>query len=201
MGTLTEDEIITPAKMEEDDIVPSLIIQVLCLQPEYWSYPTDYLMPQTIPTIRTGHISRLGFYKSSNGLQVRPHIIDVHSSPGNSGATVIAWVPRKDGSVSEPMFLGIVEGFNQEMGSYVPVSSNGIQGQADSLNLVSSEGTTNRMALAFKTIANPNLTDVIPVYDLVNLRDSQEFISAVNWMGQNRPLYDMSILPAVETKK
>jgi hypothetical protein len=163
--------------------------------------PIDYAMPETIPTARFGHLSRLGFYDLGNGkFNVRPHVIDLHSSPGNSGATVLVWVPRKDQQISEPMFLGIVRGFNEEQGSYVPyeapVTNSSVH--QTSINLVSEQnGTANQVAVALKTIANPNLTFIIPVHELVRLKDSKEFIIAANLMLANHQAFEVfDFLPA-----
>ena len=118
-GTFSEDQIVTPTSAEETDVVPGLVVQMFCIQFEYEN-PIDFMMPETFPTTRYGHLSRLGFYKHDNDIDVRSHVIDLHSSPGNSGATVEVLVPRKDGIVTIPMFLGIVQGFSEESGSYVP---------------------------------------------------------------------------------
>ena len=205
MSTVKEDGIVTPEKLSEADIVPGLIVQVICLQPDYWSYPADYLVPETTPTMRVGHLSRLGFQKTSTGIQVRPHVIDVHSSPGNSGASVIVWVPRKDASVSAPMLLGIVQGFYEETGSYKPyrIPLTQTSEQTNTIAFVSANNaTTNRFALALRTLANPNLTLVIPVHELVNLKDSKEFQLAAALMGLNRSQYEQStFLPIADNAK
>ncbi len=175
-------------------ISAGLLVEMFCMQFEYQD-PIDYAMPETIPTTRYGHLSRLGFYDLGNGnFNIRPHIIDMHSSPGNSGATVLVWVPRKDQQISEPMFLGIVRGFNEEQGSYVPyeapVTNSSVH--QTSINLVSEQnGTTNQVAVALKTIANPNLTFIIPIHELVGLKDSKEFIIAANIMLANPQVFEV----------
>jgi len=203
--TMREDLIVTPTNILTANVVPGLIVQMLCMQPGYWSYPADYTDPQNTPTIRVGHLSRLGFKSVSNTAAIRHHVIDIHSSPGNSGATVVVWTPDKDGHISQPMFLGIVHGFLEEGDSYkqyqipLPQAST----QTNTISLVSAESaTTNRFVLAFKTIANPNLTDIIPVHELLGLRDSQEFLSALAMMSQNKARYSFSTtLPIADKGK
>jgi hypothetical protein len=193
-ATFSESQIVTPQNAIENDISAGLLVEMFCMQFEYQD-PIDYAMPETIPTTRYGHLSRLGFYDLGNGnFNIRPHIIDMHSSPGNSGATVLVWVPRKDQQISEPMFLGIVRGFNEEQGSYVPyeapVTNSSVH--QTSINLVSEQnGTTNQVAVALKTIANPNLTFIIPIHELVGLKDSKEFIIAANIMLANPQVFEV----------
>jgi len=196
-----EDQIVTTNAWQCDNIRPGLIVQAICMQPEYLD-PLDFVLPEVYPTIRVGHLSRIGFAKLPNGNVVtRPHVIDLHASPGNSGATVVIHVPRnKDGkSVSEPMFLGVIAGFREETNSYEPYKAPLSPTSQDcTLTLVSKEaGTTNTVALSIKTVANPNLTYVIPAFELGNLRESQDFLAATIIMGQNKARYEMlSILPA-----
>jgi hypothetical protein len=45
------------------------------------------------------------------------------------------------------------------------------------------------MGIAIKTKANPNLTDVVPVQELVGLRDSKEFQAALRMVVLNRQQY------------
>lgn len=118
--TFREDQIVTPAAVNDAGIAPGLLTEVICLQPEYFEFPLDFTRPETRPIVRLGHLSRLGFYQDSTGVQIRPHVIDVHGSPGNSGAAVIVFVPRKDHTVADPMFLGSVGNFREEVGSYTP---------------------------------------------------------------------------------
>lgn len=203
--TIGEDLIVTPTNIITAGVVPGLIVQMLCMQPAYWSYPSDYMNPQNTPTIRMGHLSRLGFQSVSNTVAIRHHVIDIHSSPGNSGATVVVWTPDTDGHISKGMFLGIVHGFFEESDSYrqyqIPLSQTATQ--TNTISLVSAgTATTNRFVLAFKTIANPNLTDVIPVHELLGLKDSQEFLSALAIMAQNKSLYSFSTtLPIADKGK
>jgi hypothetical protein len=144
-----------------------------------------------------GHLSRLGFFQDSTGSQIRPHVIDVHGSPGNSGAAVIVFVPRQDNTVADPMFLRIVGNFREEVGSYTPyqIQITNAMGYAPGLELVSAQDITNRIGIAVKTKANPSLTDIIPVQELVGLRDSKEFQSALITAAQNRQHYVISDWP------
>jgi len=196
-----ETQIVTPQNSTKKDIAAGMMVEMFCMQFEYED-PIDYAMPETIPTARFGHLSRLGFYDLGNGkFNVRPHVIDLHTSPGNSGATVLVWVPRKDQQISEPMFLGIVQGFNEEQGSYVPYEApvTNASVHQTSINLVSEQnGTTNQVAVVLKTKANPNLTFIIPVHELVGLKDSKEFIIAANTMFANPQAFEVfDFLPPV----
>jgi hypothetical protein len=171
-----------------------MIVESFCLQPEFLD-ANDFLGPEVIPTSRIGHLSRLGFYRLSTGTPlIRSHVIDLHSSPGNSGATVLLIVPRKDHSIADYFFLGIVQGFNEELGSYsdyrAPLTN--IPSNITSLRLISANGnTTNVVAISKKTIANPNLTFVTPVHELISLRDSPTFMQAAQYMGAHRDKYEI----------
>lgn len=200
-ATFSESQIVTPQNTLENDISAGMLVEMFCMQFEYQD-PIDYAMPETIPTTRFGHLSRLGFYDLGNGnYNIRPHVIDLHSSPGNSGATVLVWVPKKDQSTSSPMFLGIVQGFNDEQGSYVPYEAPVTNSQVHqtSINLVSEQsGVTNEVAVALKTIANPNLTFVIPVHELVGLKDSKEFqIACAMSFGNPKVFEAFDYLPLI----
>jgi hypothetical protein len=197
---LRESQIVTPSMVDIENIRPGLVVQVLCMQPEYYmAYPSDFLLPATTATIRMGHLSRIGFIKDMSSIQVRPHVIDVHSSPGNSGASVIVYVPRNDASVADLMFLCIIQGFREEAGSYVPYQIPLAQAQdaQASIEFVSAQGATNRMVLAIKTVANPNLTEVIPVHELVSLRDSKEFQAALTFLVTNKTKYEFLTTPSI----
>ncbi len=189
--TFKEDQILTPNNAKERGVSSGLIVQALCMQPEYMD-AIDFVMPETLPTLRIGHLSRPGFYETKEGIHlVRPHVIDMHSSPGNSGATVILLVPKPDNSETQPMFLGIIQGFKEEKGSYVPYDAM-ITNRTEPVSMLlvnQLSGDTNQVALAFKTIANPDLTSVIPVHELVNLRTSHDFLVSVVLMIQNQHLY------------
>jgi len=200
-ASFQESQIVTPQNSIEKEIAAGMMVEMFCMQFEYED-PIDYAMPETIPTARFGHLSRLGFYDLGNGkFNVRSHVIDMHSSPGNSGATVLVWVPRKDQQISEAMFLGIVQGFKDEQGSYVPyeapVTNSSVH--STSINLVSEQnGATNQVAVALKTIANPNLTFIIPVHELVGLKDSREFQMAMGIALVNLKSYEaFDFLPPV----
>ncbi|MGD9873663.1 MAG: hypothetical protein AB7T27_05260 [Kiritimatiellia bacterium] len=191
--SFSEDQIVTPENSDDLQITPGLIVQALCMQPEYMD-ALDFLMPETLPALRIGHLSRLGFYRTPDGARlVRPHVIDMHSSPGNSGATVLVLVPKPDQSLTQPMFLGIVQGFPEETGSYIPYKAplTNLTSESTSMLLVSAErAETNQVALTFKTVANPDLTTVIPVHELVGIRASPAFASAAFIMSTNQKLYE-----------
>ena len=190
-ATSAEGDIVTPSNSIAFDISPGLITQMLCVQFEYLDH-SDFLKPQTFPSMRMGHLARLGFYEEPDGtFAIRPHIIDVHSSPGNSGAAVLINVPSKDFLTSRSLFLGIVQGFNEEAGGYTPYDAP-LKTQGTSITLVSAQtGITNQVAVAIKTIANPNLTFVTPVYELVGLRDSKEFQTALLQLLLNINKYEV----------
>jgi hypothetical protein len=172
-----EKQIVTPETAKIVD--PCMIAVSMCFQPEYLD-AIDFSATGMFPAVRLGHLSRIGFAEMANGVSVvRPHVIDLHSSPGNSGACVMLVVPQtnSDVSVTQFMFLGVVEGFREEQGSYIPYDApvtNKVR--ITNLHLVSAKtGATNSVALAVKTVANPNLTNVIPVHELVGLRNSSDF--------------------------
>lgn len=187
------EQIVTAENAKEEDIRAGLLAQVLCFQPEYLD-PLDWIVPEVFPIIRLGHIARMGFYTSPDGNTIcRPHVIDIHSSPGNSGALVIVWVPATDMSVSKPHLLGIVQGFNEEIGSYQEYKATVTSETADASSLLlvnTATHTTNAVALSFKTVANPNLTYVTPIYELTTLPSSTSFLMAAAMMIQNRNLYE-----------
>lgn len=194
VGTFFERQIFTPTYMASNHISTGLVVLSLCLQPEVME-SIDFAMPQVFPTLRIGHLSRLGFSVLPSGVPfVRSHVIDLHASPGNSGATVIMMVPKDDQSVSQPTFLGIVQGFPEESSSYIPYEApitNSVR-EVPTLCLVNtSRSETNQIALSFKTIANPNLTYIIPVHELVGLWHSESFMKAILVMLANRPRYTL----------
>lgn len=195
-----ESQIVSPALAKEMAIEPGLIVRAICIQPEYIS-PLELAFPEVIPMVRIGHLSRLGFYETSTGQSIIfPHVIDLHSSPGNSGAMVVVNVPKKDSSTTEFMLLGVIQGFLEEQDSYVPydaVITNRAPHET-SLTLVSSDGLTNHVAVSLKTVANPDLSNVIPVHELHGIRDSPDFRIAVNMMSENAKLY--SSLKALPTQ-
>jgi len=194
--TFQESQLVTPQNSTEKDISAGLLVEMCCMQLEYQD-AIDFAMPETIPTARFGHLSRLGFYDLGQGKSsIRSHVIDLHSSPGNSGSTVVVIVPAKgaDHTTSENMFLGIVQGFKDEQGSYVPYEAplTNASTHKTSINLVSEQsGNTNQVAVTLKTIANPNLTYVIPVHELIGLKDSNEFRIAAALMISNSQAYEV----------
>jgi hypothetical protein len=192
VGTFVERQIMTPEYAKTNRVVVGCLALSLCMQPEFLD-PLDFMTPEIQPTLRVGHLSRFGFMTMPDGsTAIRPHVIDLHASPGNSGATVVVMIPRTDRSVSEPSFLGIVQGFAEESGSYRPYEApiSNVVKRIDTLSLVTSNGLqTNQVALSLTAIANPNLTFVIPVHELVNLRNSPLYMSAVQMMVANKSKY------------
>lgn len=199
--TFREDQIVTPNSAHERKITAGLIAQAICIQPDYLA-PLDFLIPEVIPIVRIGHLSRIGFYEHQKGTNtIRPHVVDIHSSPGNSGATVVLYVPVENELKSTPMFLGIIQGFKEEQDAYVPYQAPITNvGTETSLTLLSaSKRTKTKVAIALKTLANPNLSYVIPVYELSTLRNATTFQEAVNFMGNNKNLYEIfNTLPMVQ---
>lgn len=194
-----EGQIVSPETHQKWQLDPGLIVEAISIQPEYLD-PIDFSTPRNLPTVRIGHLSRVGFLKLPNGQwHIRPHVIDMHSGPGNSGASVVLHVPtNKEGTapgtdVCQYMFLGIVMGFKEEIGSYIPYEAlvtNRVK--ETQLNLVTADGgVSNNVAIAIKTVANPNLTYVVPVHELALLRDSEEYKTAVAIMGSNKQNYRM----------
>jgi hypothetical protein len=189
--TFSEDEIVTPSTATNLDISAGLLVEMFCIQFEYLD-KSDYLTPQNSPVLRVGHLSRLGFSTSTDGTTfIRPHVIDIHSSFGNSGAPVLVEVPAKDLSVCRPFFLGVVKGFNDEMGAYVPYDAP-LTNEEAALTLVGKKtGTTNQVAITIRTVANPNLTYVTPVHELFGLRDSPDFQAVLNQAALNQESYEI----------
>jgi hypothetical protein len=101
---------------------------------------------------------------------------------------VLVMVPKADMTTCTPMFLGVVLGFNEEYNSYKEYEAP-LRQHKTTLTLVSEQtGLTNEVALSVKTIANPNLTFVTPVFELVNIRNNREFQEAVlgSWNMESR---------------
>lgn len=198
-ASFTEKQIVTPESASNLKVKPGMLVIALCMQPEY-TEPIDFLLPETFPILRTGHLSRLGFQHLPDNTQViRNHVIDLHSSPGNSGATVLVYVPTTDQKVSQPMFLGIVQGFPEETGSYIPYEAPLTTSSSTNPNftLVNAETQeTNHIALTIKTIANPDLTSLVPVHELVGVGKTKMFLDAALIMTQNEKQYESyNILP------
>lgn len=193
LASFREYQILTPEKAREMEIENGLIVKSICIQPELLD-ATDFLGPEVLPTIRIGHLSRLGFNRLSQGNPtIRSHVIDLHSSPGNSGATVLLIVPKKDSSATESLFLGIVQGFMEEQNSYIDYQAplTNIPSNISSMQLIGADNTTNTVAITKKTIANPNLTLVTPVHELKNLTASPSFIAAASCVVQNKDKYQI----------
>jgi len=192
---------------------PGLVVEAISIQPEYLD-PIDIANPRNVPTIRYGNISRIGFTDLPDGtVHTRPHVIDMHAGPGNSGAAVIVYVPcNLQGTAPgvetcKYMFLGVVMGFRPEQGSYVPYDAT-VTNRARNLtlNLVSTENaTTNAVALSVKTIANPDLAHVVPAHELAELRESDEFARARDQMWLSRKQYRVHthevLLPTEQSRR
>ncbi|MBN2704620.1 MAG: hypothetical protein JXR23_10465 [Pontiellaceae bacterium] len=195
--TLRESQIATPEVHKNIHLEPGLLVEAISIQPEYLD-TIDYIIPQNIPTVRFGHLSRVGFMDLPNGnTYCRSHVIDMHSGPGNSGATVIIHIPTNiEGNepgkeLCKYMFLGIIMGYKEEKGSYIEYDAEITNRVKEtSLTLVSStSSSTNTVALSVKTMANPDLTYVVPVYELANIRNSDTFQAALIEMAKNRKEY------------
>ncbi len=93
------------------------------------------------------------------------------------------------------MFLGIVQGFSEERGGYIPYDAPLTNEQKTALTLVSEQtGATNQVAVTIKTIANPNLTYVTPVHELVGIKNSPGFQTAIESEAENIIATKFSIL-------
>lgn len=176
-------DLVTAQNYHEKAILPGCPAVAAVLQLRYFD-DTDLRIPENIPIFRCGHIARLGLYTHSETNRFsRDHVIDLHSSHGNSGATVIAFA--QDGS---PMFLGIVQGFIQDRDAFIPYDAPVTR--TSSLVLVDQQSQkTNSMAMTFYTEANPSLTLVTPVDELSDLSSSPSFLTAVGTMLTTTPLY------------
>ena len=83
--------------------------------------------------------------------------------------------------------------FNFGAPSCVPATSfeSAIQGRAAGVLVSQQNGSTNQIALALKTVANPSLTFVIPVYELVSIKNSTNFMMAAGIMLQSQDTYEI----------
>jgi hypothetical protein len=188
----SELQIVTPKSWEKENLRIGSVVQVLCYQWEFLE-EADFRSSHTSPIVRFAHLSRTGFTRMPDGtLHVRPHVIDMHSSKGNSGAIAIAYVSQQVGANSAIMFLGIVQGFIEERGGYEEYRAPIREASTIPLQLVNNAtGATNNVAITIKTIANPNLTLITPVHELTTLRNSSEFIGACLWMASHKSEYEM----------
>ena len=82
-------------------------------------------------------------------------------------ATVARFVPKDDYTICQPMLLGIVQGFNEELDSFVHYeapqtnAANGVVLEADP-NTKYTHQVGNEFQV--RRSANPNLAAVTPVY-------------------------------------
>jgi len=160
-------------------------------------------LPQTVPIIRMGHLARLGWDEIYNGNVItRPHVIDLHSSPGNSGATVVVYGTTEDKTKYFPRFLGIIQGFREETDSYKPYEAlitNRLAIGSSVLTLVNAEtAKTNNIVVTKITVANPNLTSVTPVHELIGLGRNRGFLDVVVNMGETVKDYQATDGPVVQ---
>jgi hypothetical protein len=191
--TYGEDQIVTPDSAISRNLTAGLVTEMFSVQYEYLE-PIDYAIPQTLPTVRLGHLSRLGYIRLPNGTTfIRQHLIDIHSSPGNSGANVMLLVP--EGALgSAPMFLGVVQGYNEEAVELVPYDAQITNLQNAINNLTIPTGGTNQTTMLARSLrppANPNVTAVTPVHELIGLKDNKEFVAALGTMRENPQLYQI----------
>jgi hypothetical protein len=182
-SALSTHALVTAQNFREKGILPGCPTVAAVLQLKYFD-DTDLRVPENIPIFRCGHLARLGLYTHSETNQFsRDHVIDLHSSHGNSGATVIAIA--EDGS---PMFLGIVQGFIQDQDAFIPYDAPVTE--KSSLVLIDQQTEkTNSIAMTYYTEANPSLTLVTPVDELSNLNSSPTFLAAATTMAIATPLY------------
>lgn len=194
-----ESNVLTAERARTNGVAPGLLVQTMCHQPEYFDQ-IDFFLPTSEPIVRFGHLSRLGWdWISETNCITRSHVIDMHSSPGNSGATVALNVIPENTRTRRPFFLGIVQGYQEEASSYRPFEAPIKSIDTSSLVLTSEDGkTTNRVALAIKTPANPDLTSVTPVDELVGIRETKEFKKALAVMLLGQHLYHVWNGPMIE---
>src|ERR1041384_7229332 len=108
-----ENQIVTPTNYKENGILPGCVSIAVVLQLRYFD-DTDLKAPETIPMFRSGHLARLGHYSLSDTNSFkRDHVVDLHSSHGNSGGLVFT-INEK----SQPMLLGVVQGFLEDLDAY-----------------------------------------------------------------------------------
>jgi len=184
--TFKEYQILTPERARERAIIPGLLVATVCLQPEYFNFPQDFFVPENYPIIRVGHLSRLGWCVLPNGsVFARDHVIDIHTSPGNSGATAIIWAVIKERESNLPMFLGVVSCFIEERSAYRTYDAPIKRITSDKIQLVNaSNNETNTFALSTLTPSNPDLTSIVPVDELVGLASRPAFVAAANTMNK-----------------
>lgn len=194
-----ESQVLTPTIVQSNGVAPGLLVSTTCHQPEYFE-PLDLVIPTISPVMRIGHLSRLGWISLPDGTTItRPHVIDLHSSPGNSGATVVLNVITKESEVRAPFFLGVIQGYMEEQSSYVHYEAPVKVATTEGTVLTTGDGKeTNRVAVAVKTKANPNLTSVTPVDELVGLRKSPKFLQVLATMISIRSQYSVEYGPEIK---
>lgn len=194
-----ESNILTAERARTSGVQPGLLVSTMCHQPEYFS-EIDLFLPTAAPIVRFGHLSKLGWdWISETNWISRSHVIDMHASPGNSGATVTLNVILEDSRSRRPFFLGIVQGYQEEASSYrsfeAPIKSI----DTGAITLTSSDNQqTNQVALSIKTLANPDLTSVTPVDELVGIWGRQDFMEAIAVMLLGQSLYQVWTGPILQ---
>jgi hypothetical protein len=193
-----ESNVLSPERARTNGVAPGLIVFTLCHQPEYFS-EIDFFLPTSDPIVRFGHLARLGWdWISETNWITRSHVIDMHASPGNSGATVCLNVVLDNQKVCRPFFLGIVQGYQEEASSYKPFEAPIKPLNTSAIVLTADDGTsTNQVALTIKTPANPDLTSVTPVDELIGLWDSLDFKTSIAVMMLKSSEYKISSGPEI----
>lgn len=193
-----ESNILTLELAEKHGVSPGLLTYSACHQPGYITQ-FDLTQPTAQPIIRIGHLSRLGWRRLSDGtVSTRPHVLDAHTSPGNSGATVVINVVTDDSKVRFPYLLGVIQGYVEEAGSYEAFEAP-IKTPDKRITLTTADNSiTNSVAVTIKTKANPDLTNVIPVNEAVGLRNRQEWTRAIITMTSLKDRYIVSYGPIVK---
>ena len=196
-ASFKESNILTPEIAEQYGVGPGLLTYSACHQPGY-IMDLDLMLPVAEPIVRIGHLSRLGWQKLPNGKRLtRPHVLDAHTSPGNSGATVVLNVIQEDQKVRRSYLLGVIQGYLEEEGSYETYEAP-VKVPTGGITLTASDNSTNTVAMAVKTKANPDLTNVIPVHELVGLRNRPEWRNVLKPMMMIREKYRVSKGPVIE---
>lgn len=171
-----EDQVATAKNYKTFPLAAGTVAVAAVLQAEYLD-DLDLSQPTTLSIYRCGHIARIGTHSTvETNSFTRHHLIDIHASPGNSGAVVLALSNEKTA------LLGLVHGFIEEGDAYrsyeAPVTNK------VSLVLVNDPTlATSTVALTIVTKANPNLTLVTPVDELAALMDDPSFLEVMHYAG------------------
>lgn len=172
----SEDQIVTPQNYKDNGILPGCVSIAAVLQLRYFD-DKDLRVPETIPMFRSGHLARLGHYSLSDTNSFsRDHVVDLHSSHGNSGGLVFT-ISEKN----QFMLLGVVHGFLEDLDAYRKYEAS-ITNRTSVTLVNQQKQTTNSLAITYVTEANPNLTLVTPVDELIGLTRSVSFQQVINGM-------------------